>query len=134
LSPEDQTNARSIGQSAYFMGLFFLQCFNLFICKARLGLPWGSFMFQNKKMFVSVLIGFAVVVIFVYVPPINGGLGTYYKLSPLVWLIPIGTGFLLWVYAIIRTIVRRHWSPVKYSEDVYGLQMYPTRWSTTGAK
>lgn len=91
-------------------------------------------MFENKKMFLCVLVGALVAMAVVYVPPFNVAFGTYYLLNPIVWLIPLGNGFLLWVYSIVRTLVIRLRNPVKYSDDVYGLQMYPTRWSTGGAK
>jgi sodium/potassium-transporting ATPase subunit alpha len=131
---DTQKKVLAAGQSAYYIAIFLQQSFNLFICKARLGLPVGPFMFENKKMFLCVLVGAIVAMAVVYVPPFNIAFGTYYMLNPIVWLIPLGNGIILWVYAIVRTLVIRLRNPVKYSDDVYGLQMYPTRWSTGGAK
>lgn len=92
-------------------------------------------MFENTKAFWCLLAGALFSMLIVYGgEPLNIAFGTYYKLTPLAWLIPLGSGVVLWIYAIIRTLIRRMSNPIKYSEDVYGLQMYPTRWSTGGGK
>jgi sodium/potassium-transporting ATPase subunit alpha len=121
------------GQSAYYISLFILQCFNLFICKARLGYPFGKYMFENVKTFIGVVIGAGIVGIFVYIPPLHGPLGTY-SISPLIWLVPMAFGVFLWFYSIIRTLIAQYRSPIKYSDEISGLMMYPTRWSTRGVK
>lgn len=123
----------AVGQSAFYFSLFILQCFNLFICKARLGYPFGSYMFQNWKTFIGILLGAGVAIIFVYVEPLHGPLGTSF-LSPLMWLIPCAFGIVLWIYSILRTLVIQYRSPIKYSDEINGLMMYPTRWSTRGVK
>ncbi|TPX60133.1 hypothetical protein PhCBS80983_g01998 [Powellomyces hirtus] len=132
ISPDDQEICHNVGQSGYYMALFFTQCFNHFICKARLGYPIGRGMFANKHSFGGILIGFVLVIIIVYVPPINIAFSTDYHLSPLVWLIPIANGCFLYAYSILRTWYLRTRKPVNYNRDVVGLQMYPTRWSTRG--
>ncbi|KNC97081.1 HAD ATPase, P-type, family IC [Spizellomyces punctatus DAOM BR117] len=132
LSVDEQKEVNNVGQSGYYMAIFFQQCFNLFICKARLGLPIGSFMFSNRYNFVGILFGMALVCFVVYVPPLNVAFSTSWHLSPIMWLIPIGNGCLLFGYAIVRTIIIRMRNPIKYTRDVVGLQMYPTRWSTRG--
>lgn len=90
-------------------------------------------MFQNWQTFIGILMGAGIVMIFVYVPPLNGPLGTYF-LNPLIWLVPFAFGIVLWVYAIIRTLIIQYRSPIKYSDEINGLMMYPTRWSTRGVK
>ncbi|TPX63790.1 hypothetical protein SpCBS45565_g06340 [Spizellomyces sp. 'palustris'] len=107
LSIDDQKEVNNVGQSGYYMAIFFQQCFNLFICKARLGLPIGKFMFSNRYNFVGILFGMALVCFVVYVPPLNIAFSTSWHLSPLMWLIPIGNGALLFGYAIVRTIIIR---------------------------
>ncbi len=91
-------------------------------------------MFENWKAFGMLAAGAVLSFLIVYVPPFNIAFGTYYKLSPIVWLIPLAFGFVLWLYAILRTVLIRLNNPVKYSEEIDGLQMYPTRWSTGGGK
>ncbi|KAJ3017561.1 hypothetical protein HKX48_003484 [Thoreauomyces humboldtii] len=132
LSTGEQDDVNQIGQSAYYMAMFFQQCFNLFICKARLGYPIGRGMFANRNNFYACIIGFGIVVFIVYVPPLNIAFSTSYHLSPLMWLIPIANGVLLYGYAIVRKKIIMSRQPVSYTRDVVGLQMYPTRWSTRG--
>ena len=132
-SLEQAKKVVATGQSAYYISLFILQCFNLFICKARLGYPIGRYMFENVKSFIGIALGAGVVFIFVYVPPLNEPLGTYF-VSPLLWLVPMAFGVVLWVYSIIRTAIAQYRSPIKYSDEITGLMMYPTRWSTRGVK
>ena len=102
------TDALAAGQSAYYIAIFIQQSFNLFICKARLGMAWGPFMFTNWRMFACLFGGALFSMIIVYGgEPFNIAFGTYYKLDPIVWLIPSGFGFILWVYSIIRTVIIR---------------------------
>ncbi|KAJ3416269.1 hypothetical protein HDV05_002559 [Chytridiales sp. JEL 0842] len=122
----------SYGQSGFYLGIMFQQCFNLFICKARLAYPWGNFMWANKKSFLGMFVGSAFCFVIIYAPPLNVAFQTQWKLSPLVWLVPIAGGVVLYLYSILRTFIKRLLSPIKFSDEVVGLQMYPTRWSTTG--
>ncbi|KAI9345029.1 hypothetical protein BDR26DRAFT_818675 [Obelidium mucronatum] len=131
---EDQVEALALGQSAYYLGLMFQQCFNHFICKARLSNPWGSFMFANKWSFVGILVGGIFSLLIVYIPPVNIAFLTSWHLTPYVWLIGLAWGILLYAYAIARIIIKRRFAPIKYTDDIPGLQMFPTRWSTGGAK
>ncbi|KAJ3351292.1 hypothetical protein HDU83_009019 [Entophlyctis luteolus] len=130
VSVADQNDALSYGQSAYYLALMFQQCFNHFICKARLSNPWGSFMFKNKWSFVGILCGGAFSLLIVYVPPVNIAFLTNYRLTPYVWLIAMLWGLVLYGYAIIRSVIRLRYAPIKYTTQIGGLQMFPTRWST----
>jgi sodium/potassium-transporting ATPase subunit alpha len=98
-------------------------------------------MFANLKSFLFVFIGAAFIILMVYVPPFNVAFGTYYLLNPASWLISVAFGVFLWVYSIVRTYIIRLrkpfyflnvGNPIKYSSDIDGLQMHPTRWSTGG--
>ncbi|KAJ3283717.1 hypothetical protein HK104_010251 [Borealophlyctis nickersoniae] len=132
LTKDQQLTSWNAGQSAYFVAIAFQQAFNLFVCKARLGYPFGRFMFANKWNFIGIFVGVCFVMAIVYIPPFNIAFMTDYHLSPLIWLIPIANGIVIYLYSIVRTYIKRRRSPVKYSRDVVGLQMYPTRWSTRG--
>ncbi|KAJ3303844.1 hypothetical protein HDU76_005292 [Blyttiomyces sp. JEL0837] len=129
-SVDDQNDALAYGQSAFYLAIMFQQSFNLFICKARLAYPWGSFMFQNKMTFISLLLGAAFSMCIVYLPGVTIAFQTQRNLTPLVWLIGLGGGVVLFIYAAIRTAVKRALDPIVYSQEIVGLQMYPTRWST----
>ncbi|KAJ3290167.1 hypothetical protein HDU79_003473 [Rhizoclosmatium sp. JEL0117] len=132
VSVDAQNDALSFGQSAYYLGLMFQQCFNHFICKARLSNPWGPFMFQNKYSFLGIFVGGIFSLLIVYIPPVNIAFLTNWRLTPYTWLIGMAFGVVLYLYAIIRTLIKRHFSPIKFTEDIPGLQMFPTRWSTGG--
>jgi sodium/potassium-transporting ATPase subunit alpha len=107
----------------------FQQMFNMFICKARLGLPFGRFMFANKWNFIGLFVGALFTMAIVYVPPLNSAFGTSHTLTPIVWLFPIAGGVLLLLYSTVRTIVIRSRNPIKYSQDIDGLQMHSTIWT-----
>nr|KAJ3401603.1 hypothetical protein HK105_004449 [Polyrhizophydium stewartii] len=130
LTKDEQLDALGAGQSAYYLAIMIQQCFNLFICKARLGFPFGAVMFQNAKTFLGMFCGAIFTMALVYIPPINLGLGTYWRTTPFVWLISVGFGIVLLVYSVIRLAIKRASNPIKYSKIVVGLQMHPTRWST----
>ncbi|KAJ3152839.1 hypothetical protein HDU89_001044 [Geranomyces variabilis] len=132
VDPDHQEESHNVGQSAYYMALFFQQCFNHFICKARLGYPIGRGLLANRMSFLGIFVGFVFVLCIVYIEPINIAFSTSWRLSPLIWLIPIANGILLYSYSFLRTWIIRRRKPVNFNRDVVGLQMYPTRWSTRG--
>ncbi|ORY46884.1 hypothetical protein BCR33DRAFT_848923 [Rhizoclosmatium globosum] len=132
VSVDAQNDALTFGQSAFYLGLMFQQCFNHFICKARLSNPWGPFMFQNKYSFLGIFVGGIFSLLIVYIPPVNVAFLTNWRLTPYTWLIGMASGVVLYLYAIIRILIKRHFSPIKFTEDIPGLQMFPTRWSTGG--
>ena len=130
ISVDDQNAALAIGQSAYYIALMIQQSFNLFICKARLIPPYGKFMFSNLYNFAGVLIGGAFVFFFVFAPFMNIPFGTDWRLSGYILLISLAFGVVNYIYAIIRFLILRARNPIKYSKDVQGLDLHPTRWST----
>ncbi|KAJ3024421.1 UNVERIFIED_CONTAM: hypothetical protein HDU68_008188 [Siphonaria sp. JEL0065] len=99
----DQVEALAFGQSAYYVATMFQQCFNPFICQARLSHPYGHFMFKNKWFFIGVFAGGIFSLLIVYIPPINVAFLTNWKLSPYVWLMGLGWGLVLYLYAIISS-------------------------------
>lgn len=130
LSVQEQIDAVGLGQSAYYLTLMIQQSFNLFCCKARLGLPIGAFMFKNPRNFLGILVGAAITFAIVYIPPLNIAFGTNWQTTPWVWLIAMASGTFLFFYSILRVMVQRARNPIKYSKDVAGLDLHPTRWST----
>lgn len=130
LNDADQVICLATGQSAFYLALMIQQCFNLFICKARLTLPIGKFMFQNVKNFYGILGGATFVFMVVYVPPFNVAFGTSYRTTLLVVPIALGFGVLSLIYSIVRFLILRAGNPIKYTKDVQGLDLHPTRWST----
>ena len=130
ISVEDQKTALAIGQSAYYVALMIQQSFNMFICKARLIPPYGKFMFSNLYNFFGVFGGGAFVFLIVYAPFMNIPFGTDWRLSPYILLIALAFGSVNYIYAIIRFLVLRARNPIKYSKDVQGLDLHPTRFST----
>jgi sodium/potassium-transporting ATPase subunit alpha len=134
LTATDQRDAQSQGQSAYFFGIFFLQCWNIFLIKARIKLPFGKYMVSNKWNFIMMLAGLALACFIVYVPPLNIAFLFSWRLSPLMWLEPIAFGVVMLVYVILRLLILRKIDPVKYAESPEGLKMYATRWTTASSR
>jgi len=130
LTQSDQEDAQAQASSAYYLAIMFMQCFNLFLVKARMRTPWHRSTFANKYSFLSIAAGVAFAMFIVYPPFMNIAFQTSYHLSPLMWLIPIGFGFVLVGYQTLRVVVLRKLMPVQFTEDIAGLQMFPTRWST----
>jgi len=130
LTQLESKDALAVGQSAFYLSIMVQQCFNLFICKARLGLPIGSFMFANKFNFFGVFFGALFVMAIVYIPFLNVAFQTSANLSPLIWVAPFVSGIVMFVYAVIRTLIIRSRNPIKYSNGIDGLQMHPTRFSS----
>jgi sodium/potassium-transporting ATPase subunit alpha len=130
LSIEQQLACLANGQSAYYLALMIQQCFNLFCCKARLRLPFGKFMFSNPKNFFGILAGAAFTMAIVYIPYINVAFGTNSTTTPITWLVAFGFGIVLFIYSTIRFLIRRYANPIKYSKDIQGLDLHPTKFST----
>ena len=130
LDTQAQKDALAHGQSAFYLALMIQQCFNLFACKARLGLPIGKFMIANHNNFYGVILGALVTFSIVYIPPFNVAFGTSFRTSPYVWITAFGFGVALFTYSIIRFLVKQYLNPVKFSKDIIGLDLHPTRFST----
>ncbi|KAJ2889787.1 hypothetical protein IWW38_004498, partial [Coemansia aciculifera] len=127
---EDQFYALNEARTGVLFSIYILQVFNLFICKARFRLPFGKFMFRNKRTFYGFTAGLLLLVFVTYIPPLNSVFNSSYKSIPLYWLIAVGFGFLLLAYATARTLVLRKSRPVKWNPTIDGLHMHPTVWST----
>ncbi|KAJ1722050.1 hypothetical protein LPJ53_003489 [Coemansia erecta] len=126
----DQFYALNEARTGVLFSIYILQVFNLFICKARLRLPFGRFMFRNKRTFLGFGAGLLLLAFVTYIPPLNTVFNTSYKSIPLYWLIAIGFGFVLLAYATARLLVLRKSRPIKWNNTIQGLHMHPTIWST----
>lgn len=58
-------------QSVAYLGIFIMQIFNMFICKGRYRLPFGTFIFKNKFTWAAIFGGACVAMFIVYVPPMR---------------------------------------------------------------
>lgn len=132
LQGDELKEAYAQSQSSYYLAIMIMQMFNLFACKCRNGVPFGSYLFKNKFTIVSLFCGATFALLMVYVPPFNVAFGTSYRLSPMFWLIPMAFGFFLLAYASLRVVVRSYFKPTIYTPEIGGLNMFPTRWSTRG--
>ncbi|KAJ1948639.1 hypothetical protein EC988_005092 [Linderina pennispora] len=126
----DQFYALNEARTGVLFSIYILQVFNLFICKARLRMPFGKFMFRNKRTFYGFGAGLVLLCFVTYVPPLNTVFNTSYKSIPLYWLIALGFGFVLLAYASGRILYLRKSRPIKWNPEIEGLHMHPTIWST----
>ncbi|KAG9294975.1 hypothetical protein G9A89_017769 [Geosiphon pyriformis] len=118
----------ALGQAAaiVYLGIMMQQMFNLFAVKGRYRLPFGRFIFANYRNFAGIFLGGALGMAIVYIPPFNIPFNTDYHLSPLFWLIPLGFGVFILIYASLRLLVLRIGGSDDWSPEIPGLQMYPT--------
>ncbi|OLY84255.1 Sodium/potassium-transporting ATPase subunit alpha-1 [Smittium mucronatum] len=119
---------------AYYFCIFMMQVFNNYACKTRYKSPLGLHMFRNVFTLYGALGGFIISIIVIYVPPFNTIFNTNYHLSPIWWLPPIGFGFVVLFYNVIRVSVMKKFRPMKTNPEIAGLMMYPTKFSTRGSK
>ncbi|KAJ2993982.1 hypothetical protein HDV02_001917 [Globomyces sp. JEL0801] len=127
---DTQIKALFVGNAAFYFCLMITQSFNMMCCKARLGLPFGAFMLANPMNFYGILFAVAFCSCVVYIPFVNVVFTSNYLMTGYVWLIAFGFGVIIYIYAIIRTLILRARNPVKYSKDIQGLDLHPTRFST----
>ncbi|KAI9206203.1 P-type cation-transporting ATPase [Polychytrium aggregatum] len=131
LSGSQQYELIRRAQSIYYASVLIMQVFNLFACKSKLKLPFGKHMVKNSYTWWCVLGALCVGVIVVYVPPLNIFMNSSYLLNPKWLLVPIGFGFYLFLYSALRRFILQKLKPIKYTEQIQGLMMFPTRMSAT---
>ncbi|KAI9360063.1 P-type cation-transporting ATPase [Zopfochytrium polystomum] len=129
LSGDLQWEALKQAQSAFYLAVLVIQMWNLFTCKARIRLPWGWFMFQNKKTWISLAAGVFFGFLIVYTPFMNALFGTSMNLNPAYLSIPMAFGFLLLIYGTLRRAFMGRFAPYKTNKEIRGLQMYETSYS-----
>lgn len=126
IDAKTQVDILAEAQSMYYWSIYTMQVFNLFACKTRMTLPFGKYMFANKKSFYCIFAGAALAAFIIYIPGVETVFKTTRSLSPLYWLIPMAFGCVIIFYASIRLIIRNKTKPIKWNPDIHGLQMYPT--------
>ncbi|KAJ7577471.1 aminophospholipid-transporting P-type ATPase [Mycena floridula] len=126
LTASDQVDALAQAQSIVYLSVFIIQCFNVFAVKARFSFPFGRRAVGNKWNFAGILAGAALGIFVIYTPPLHVVFGGSFHLSPLYWLIPVGFGCLLLVWASLRVIFLRKSIDQARVKDINGLMMFPT--------
>jgi sodium/potassium-transporting ATPase subunit alpha len=126
IDAESQVTALAQAQSIVYLSIFITQCFNVFAVKARLSYPFGRRVIANKWNFAGILAGACLGMFIIYTPPLHVVFGGSFHLSPLYWLIPIGFGFILLLWASLRVIMLRKSIEHMKVKDIKGLMMYPT--------
>lgn len=109
-----QVDILAEAQSMYYWAIMTMQMFNMFACKTQLKLPFGRYMFANRKNFYAIIAGAALAAFIIYTPGVEIVFGTSRNLSPLYWLVPTGFGCSLLAYTSLRMVITRRTNPVKW--------------------
>jgi sodium/potassium-transporting ATPase subunit alpha len=71
-------NVLKIAQSSYFLAILIQQCFNHFICKVSVRLPFGRMLFKNTMTWYGIAGGIVFSMFIVYVPYVSSPFITDY--------------------------------------------------------
>ncbi|VDC02481.1 unnamed protein product [Peniophora sp. CBMAI 1063] len=126
LSGSQQVQALGQAQGIVYLSIFIMQAFNVFAVKARFTFPFGRAAVGNPYNFAGILAGACLGIFIIYTPPLHVVFGGSFHLSPLYWLIPVGFGCLLLVWASIRVLLMRKAIAQARVKDIKGLMMFPT--------
>ncbi|KDQ59725.1 hypothetical protein JAAARDRAFT_192199 [Jaapia argillacea MUCL 33604] len=126
ISASKQVDALAQSQSIVYLGIFIIQCFNVFAVKAKFRFPFGKNAIANKYNFLGILAGAALGMFIIYTPPLHVVFGGSVHLSPLYWLIPIAFGILLLAWSCVRVLLMRKSLEEARVKDIKGLMMFPT--------
>ncbi|KAF9183625.1 hypothetical protein BGZ51_003892 [Haplosporangium sp. Z 767] len=125
-SPPENLELLAQAQSIYYLGLMIMQLFNLFACKTRYRLPFGKYMFSNKRTFVGIAFGCILGFLIVYCPGLPVVFGTSNHTPFVYLLIPMAFGVFIIFYATMRLLILRKLKPTTLNEEILGLNMIPT--------
>ncbi|CAM9225987.1 unnamed protein product [Discosporangium mesarthrocarpum] len=104
LGDEDQLAVLYRAQSAYFITVVVMQCFNAYICKVRRGLPWGRKFFMNMRTYMAFAFSLTMASLIVLVPGLDNVLYAR-PFRAVVLVVPlIGGAFLILYEAVRRTL------------------------------
>ncbi|KAF9427269.1 hypothetical protein BGZ94_005220 [Podila epigama] len=117
-------------QSSFYLSIMIMQLFNMFACKTRYRLPFGRYMFSNKRSFIGVVFGCALGFFIVYCPGLPVVFGTSNDTPFIYLLIPMVFGVFIIFYATVRQLVLRRLRPTTLNDEIIGLNMFPTIRST----
>ncbi|KAF8528202.1 aminophospholipid-transporting P-type ATPase [Hysterangium stoloniferum] len=126
INAADQVDAFAQAQSIVYLGIFIMQCFNVFAVKARFTFPFGRQVVGNLYNFAGILAGACLGMFIIYTPPLHVVFGGSFRLSPLYWLIPFAFGILLLAWACVRVLLMRKSLEKGKVKDIKGLMMFPT--------
>jgi sodium/potassium-transporting ATPase subunit alpha len=124
----NDVNVLKVAQSAYFLAILIQQCFNHFICKVSLRLPFGKMVFRNRATWYGMIAGIAFAIFIVYTPGVQIPFNTA-NVNPLYWLLPMAMGVVMVAYASARIAYLRRRMPLN-ANLALPLDLHPTRWST----
>ncbi|KAJ3097360.1 hypothetical protein HDU96_000416 [Phlyctochytrium bullatum] len=129
IAGDEQVEALSQAQSAFYLAILIIQLFNLFACRARFRLPFNRLIFANRTIWIAVMAGVAFALFIVYTPPANAVFYTSMRLDPIYMLIPIAFGPALVGYSMLRRVLLQRFWPHRFSQPVYSgvkLDMAPS--------
>ena len=90
--------------------------------------------FRNKVTFLSIIAGAAIACILVYIPPLQPVFGSY-NVDLRIWLVALGFGVFLLMYASIRNIVmRRVFKAKRGKAAMLQLDLHPTVMQPSNAR
>jgi len=121
-----QVEALAQAQSIVYLGIFIMQCFNVYAVKARFSYPFGRQIVSNLYNFLGIFGGACLGMFIIYTPPLRTVFGGSFHLSPLYWLIPCAFGILLLAWASFRVVLLRKGMQESRVKDIQGLMMFPT--------
>ncbi|KAG0226863.1 hypothetical protein B0O80DRAFT_439770 [Mortierella sp. GBAus27b] len=125
-SPAENQELLAKAQSSFYLAIMIMQLFNLFACKCRYRLPFGSYMFANLRTFAGIVAGIALGFFIVYTPGVRVVFGTSEHTSFVYLLIPIAFGVFILFYSTMRTLALRKLRPTAFNDEIIGLNMVPT--------
>ncbi|KAJ0404408.1 hypothetical protein P43SY_007661 [Pythium insidiosum] len=83
--------------ASWYIGLVFCQFWHVWMCKTRRVSLFRHGIFSNATMVYGTVVALALLVIFVYVPGLQGLMGAA-DVDVVPWLIALGAGLTIWVY------------------------------------
>ncbi|TPX32086.1 hypothetical protein SmJEL517_g04751 [Synchytrium microbalum] len=129
LGADGQIRALRESQSGFYLSILIIQMWNLFACKARHGLPFGSLVLKNKKTWLSICAGSAFGLTMVYAPFLSDLFLTSDELSPIFFLIPMAFGLILIVYSTLRRLLLRYIHPERWAIQNDRMNLLPSTMS-----
>jgi len=125
-SPQANQDLLAKAQSSFYLSIMIMQLFNLFACKTKYRLPFGKYMFQNKRSFVGAALGSALGFFVVYCPGLPVVFGTSNETPFVYLLIAMAFGVFIIFYVSVRQLILRKLKPTTLNAEIIGLNMVPT--------
>ncbi|GLE00034.1 hypothetical protein PINS_up008761 [Pythium insidiosum] len=100
--------------SSWYIGLVFCQFWHVWMCKTRRVSFFRHGVSGNATMIYGAIVAVALLVIFVYVPGLQGIMGAA-DVDYVPWLIALGAGLVIWIYSESIKAAARRATPGKES-------------------